>query len=109
MSGAMTLEEVVNETIVMLKSEGRMPWRAKIVAMQTTESQVTVTMSLGPRLTIDINSPRQSDSSERRALRRFLASERKNRAPALYTQAGISASPERTVVAGWQIKRFYLI
>ena len=34
MSDEMTLEEVVNETIVMLKTEGRMPWRAKIVDMQ---------------------------------------------------------------------------
>ena len=56
LSDEKTLEEVVNETIVMLKTEGRMPWRAKIVDMQTTESQVTVTMSLGPQLTIDINS-----------------------------------------------------
>jgi hypothetical protein len=59
MSDEMTLEEIVNETIVMLKTEGRMPWRAKIVDMQTTEPQVTVTMNIGPQLTIDINSPRQ--------------------------------------------------
>ena len=59
MSDEMTLEEVVNETIVMLKTEGRMPWRAKIVDVQTTQSQVTVTMNLGPQLTIDISSPRQ--------------------------------------------------
>ena len=30
MSDEMTLEEVVNETIVMLKTEGRTPWRAKL-------------------------------------------------------------------------------
>ncbi|MGH6847067.1 MAG: hypothetical protein ACREC0_06425 [Methylocella sp.] len=59
MSDEMTLEEVVNETIVMLKTEGRMPWRTKIAEMQTTESEVTVTMTLGPQLTIEINSPRQ--------------------------------------------------
>ncbi|MGH6846257.1 MAG: hypothetical protein ACREC0_02120 [Methylocella sp.] len=59
MSDEMTLEEVANETIVMLQTEGRMPWRAKIANMQTIESQVTVTMTLGPQLTIDINSPRQ--------------------------------------------------
>jgi hypothetical protein len=40
---------------------------------------------------------------------RLLASERKNRAPAVNTQAGIPASPERTEVAGWQIERFHLI
>ena len=45
MSDEMTLEEVVNETIVILKTEGRMPWRAKIVDMPTTESARVLPLS----------------------------------------------------------------
>ena len=62
MSDEMTLEEVVNETIVILKTEGRMPWRAQLSICQLLN---------------------------RRAFCRFLASERKNRALALNAQADI--------------------